>query len=420
VNRLCETTPTPQYAAAPDANILKNLLPECEDSEFWQNFKKAAPIMFCLSVEEDQNLKIARDMSFIEELLKTKSILTLLKQKIEQGGADVDIMEYAIASKMMENKLAILSALNISVEGDGDDKVSFNLFGSNKSIVIDKVKMREAITIQDAPVQERAAQPDDNKSDLTNIETEGLDEEGFLKAAVEAIGEVQKTSQNTLDQKSFIKVFKYTGDFAKFKNQSLKQEAQERRCTHFGTDSAAYFTALKGCIQEEEKAYESSSQQVFDAISITQQCFEKSQQVLMADPYVSMELYNLGISMEQPNKAVPEDLTNERTVELVKASNEYAFDLFKREYADKVMSDPMIMPVLISAIAHDWVKVNHNYDEESFKAALFKHKIYENPEVSQHMQEKQMELMMMAMQNPQMAAQMGGGMPGGMPGMGGF
>lgn len=82
----------------------------------------------------------------------------------------------------------------------------------------------------------------------------------------------------------------------------------------------------------------------------------------------------------------------------------------------------MLMPVLISAIAHDWVKINHGYDEDSFKAALFKHKIYENPEVSEHMQQKQMELMMMAMQqNPQMMQQMGGpGMqgamgPGGMP-----
>jgi len=56
-------------------------------------------------------------------------------------------MEYGIATKMLENKLAILSALNISVEGDGDDKVSFNLYGTNKSIVIDKAKMREAITI---------------------------------------------------------------------------------------------------------------------------------------------------------------------------------------------------------------------------------------------------------------------------------
>jgi hypothetical protein len=78
VNKLCETTPTPAYAAAPDPSILKALLPECEDSDFWQNFKKAAPIMFCLAIEEDQNLKSMRDISFIEELLKTKSILTLL------------------------------------------------------------------------------------------------------------------------------------------------------------------------------------------------------------------------------------------------------------------------------------------------------------------------------------------------------
>jgi len=54
----------------------------------------------------------------------------------------------------------------------------------------------------------------------------------------------------------------------------------------------------------------------------------------MSDPYVSMELYNLGISMERPGSAVPEDLTVERTVQLVKASNDYAFDLFKREYSN--------------------------------------------------------------------------------------
>jgi len=48
----------------------------------------------------------------------------------------------------------------------------------------------------------------------------------------------------------------------------------------------------------------------------------------------------------------------------------------------------MMMPVLISAIAHDWVKVHHGYSEEDFKAALFSFKIYENPEVAQHMQHK--------------------------------
>lgn len=106
----------------------------------------------------------------------------------------------------------------------------------------------------------------------------------------------------------------------------------------------------------------------------------------MNDPYVSMELYNLGISMEQPNTEVPEDLTSPKTIELVKASNDYAFDLFKREYSNQVTADPMLMPVLISAIAHDWVKVNHGIDEDNFKAALFKYKIYEDQEVSAHMQ----------------------------------
>jgi len=49
----------------------------------------------------------------------------------------------------------------------------------------------------------------------------------------------------------------------------------------------------------------------------------------MNDPYVSMELFNLGISMEQPNSPVPESLTADRTVQLVIGSNDFAFDLFK-------------------------------------------------------------------------------------------
>jgi hypothetical protein len=59
-----------------------------------------------------------------------------------------------MACKMLEYKLQILNSLNMSVEEDTEDQVSFNLFGSNKSITIDKVKLREAITIKEAPVKE--------------------------------------------------------------------------------------------------------------------------------------------------------------------------------------------------------------------------------------------------------------------------
>jgi hypothetical protein len=125
---------------------------------------------------------------------------------------------------MLEQKLAVLTALNVSVDGDGDDKVSFNIFGTNKSIVIDKAKLKEAIMIQDAPVVERQATADDNKINFPQISSDASEEE-FLSQAIEAIGPLKKTARKTLEKESFIKVFKYTGDFAKKKNQSLKQAA---------------------------------------------------------------------------------------------------------------------------------------------------------------------------------------------------
>jgi hypothetical protein len=122
-----KATQVPQYTAVPDHNVLANLLGECEDSDFWQNFKKAAPILFCTAIEHDTNLKQVRDMSFIEELLKTKSIMRLMKDKVTKGDPDVDIVEYSLATKMLENKLQILQALNIHVGEDGSNKITLNI-----------------------------------------------------------------------------------------------------------------------------------------------------------------------------------------------------------------------------------------------------------------------------------------------------
>ena len=71
-------------------------------------------------------------MSFIEELLKTKSILKLMADKVEKGDADVDLVEYSLATKMLENKLQVLHALNIQVDNQGDDpnKLTLNVKGS--------------------------------------------------------------------------------------------------------------------------------------------------------------------------------------------------------------------------------------------------------------------------------------------------
>jgi hypothetical protein len=92
--------------------------------------------------------------------------------------------------------------------------------------------------------------------------------------------------------------------------------------------------------------------------------------------------------MEKPNSSCPENLKKDVAVDLVKKSNDFAFDLFKKEYMQMLTKDPRIMPVLISAIAHDWIFQNHKWTEEEFKSALFDYKIYEDPQVAQHMQMK--------------------------------
>ena len=157
------------------------------------------------------------------------------------------MVEYAIATKTLEHKLSILTALNISVDGDGEEKVSFNIIGSNKSMVIDKAKLREAITIQDAPVTEHAAE-EVKREEMVSIDATGLDEAGFLQATVKAIGPVTKTPQNSLDKDSFLKVFKYTGEFAKFKNSEMKKTAQASRCQHFNGAADKYLEVLKANI----------------------------------------------------------------------------------------------------------------------------------------------------------------------------
>lgn len=126
------------------------------------------------------------------------------------------------------------------------------------------------------------------------------------------------------------------------------------------------------------------------------------------DPSCQMEIFNIMLSWDKPTIEGPEELTRELTVDLVKKANDQAFEVLKKEYMMTMIQDPMIMPLLISSLAHDWVYANHKWTEEQFKASLFHHKIYEDPQIAQHMQMKQYELMMMAQNNPMMMQMMGG------------
>jgi hypothetical protein len=63
----------------------------------------------------------------MEELLKVQSMMQLMSKKLESGEANIDIIEYSMATQMLENKLQVLKALNTTVDGDSDEKLTFNV-----------------------------------------------------------------------------------------------------------------------------------------------------------------------------------------------------------------------------------------------------------------------------------------------------
>lgn len=121
---------------------------------------------------------------------------------------------------------------------------------------------------------------------VVDIDLSNISDEAFVEKAIENIGEIVKNDKKLLVKDTFIKIFKYAGDYAKLRSKDIKAAAQETRCEHFGTDHKKYLDALQKTVQEEEKAYEASSTSLFDKLCITPEMFERSQQLHMQDPSV--------------------------------------------------------------------------------------------------------------------------------------
>lgn len=209
---------------------------------------------------------------------------------------------------MLETKMAVLKAMNTTVEGDSDDRITFNVQGTNKAIRIDMKKLKEAITFENTVV-ERQSTKEDHMTKVEEIQ-EGLTDEEFLNKAVELVGTIEKNENKTFKKDSFIKIFKYSGDFAKGKQTELKKQAQEKRFELYEKDWKKYLTAIKDQAQAEEKAYEKACEELFDKLCITQANFERSQQNLMeTDPGCQMEIFNIMLQWDKPTIESPEELT---------------------------------------------------------------------------------------------------------------
>ena len=98
-----------------------------------------------------------------------------------------------------------------------------------------------------------------------------------------------------------------------------------------------------------------------------------------------MEIYNLQITAENPKVAFSDTLTAEKTVELVLASNRFAFKQAKKYHLSTLAEDPLMISILVSSLAADWVFKEHGHSQDQFKSAIFSHKVYESIEVAKMM-----------------------------------
>lgn len=125
-----------------------------------------------------------------------------------------------MAAQQLEHKLSVLKSLNTTVEGDDDKVMTLNVQGTTKAVRIDLTKLKEAVTFLDSSVEEKNASAEDYMTKVQDIDIGNITEEEFVEKAVEYIGEIKKNENNNkvLSKDCFIKIFKYTGDFAKLRS----------------------------------------------------------------------------------------------------------------------------------------------------------------------------------------------------------
>jgi hypothetical protein len=129
----------------------------------------------------------------------------------------------------------------------------------------------------DNSVGERAQTSGDLQTSVEEIDISDISEQDYVKKVVAAIGEVKKTQNKLLHKDTFIRIFKYTGDFAKLRSRDIKEKAQDARCKYFDGDHKKYLEELMKTVAEEEIAYEQSSTIIFDELCISPEMFERSQ-----------------------------------------------------------------------------------------------------------------------------------------------
>jgi hypothetical protein len=275
------------------------------------------------------------------EILKTKSLLESIKKRLAEGETeDLNLAELSVAVKTLTDKVDIITYLK---EPDSDkDELRFNLKGTDKKVKVDIKKLQEAITFVSTDGEETK----DVKQPVPKVEISEEDEKYITEKLNDFF--LETAAGGLIEKQCMMKLMKIIGDFSKFRSKDIGKQGQQNRIKSYGSNHEEYVDTILDIMSKEEQSFNLATTAVLSRIDVTQDKYMKSEQNLIMDPMCQMELLQKGIENEDTSVEVPAELTKEKTIELLKESNDKSFENYK-DYKQAVQKkDPYLTPVVIS------------------------------------------------------------------------
>lgn len=298
--------------------------------------------------------------------------------------------QFSTSLKTLQEKINVIKALKAPPMDSENLKI--NIAGTEKRLVLNINKLHEAIYFEPIPSE-------DNKKDPEPIpKVKKLDfyippnDHKYLSQTLQGF-KVTEVKEGLIQKHSMVQMLKFIGDFAKLKNEQNSKEAQIARLEHYGKDDDLYIETIKNTLKTEEENYNYCTKSILFKLKVEHDVFVKSEQALLSDPFAQFELMKNSFDETTSDVEIPELLDKETSIDIIKKANDMAFSKFKQLFRNGLKVDPSMIPVLITCLSHDYIFDVFGYSEEVFKAVIQHYKIFDDPDLSIYIQNKQIELM---------------------------
>lgn len=326
-----------------------------------------------------------------EQIMKTKALLKTLFRNTDNFEQDrVNMHTFSTCLRMLQENINIIKALKAPPMDPENLKIP--IYGTQKRLVLNIPKLHEALHFEDIPSEdEKTESPPQKPKPKLDFEIPPEDHK-YLGQALKGHKFTPDPSSGLLEKSSMVQILKLIGDFAKTKNDAIFKFAQSTRLTHYGKDDMAYIDSIRQTLLKEEQNYDYCQKVILHKLRIDDAVFDHNQRALMSDPMMSIELNKSFAETETNDVEIPDGLTRDIAVEIVKKANDIAYEKYKDLHPEVSKISLHMTPVMITCLSHDYILDVYGYDEVTFKAVIQHFKVFEEPELAMYLYNKQQQL----------------------------